>query len=533
MLRIAYRHRGAFPRWNTARSAFRNKSDGSDAQNDSSKELQRKQAENTPVQGGTSKGQTSKAAPAPWTSEASVSHLLRKNTKPYVPKLKHERLAYEYPGLPNQDEYTSKQKEPKTTTRWSRYVPKILGALVLAWGAYTVKVWFYPPDEAGEDAQELLSPTVFHKFIVTHKEQIDDDHYLVEIQPKYNHWQYSYILNYDTKSIWNGDRIWSVEIKHPDISVVRSYTPLPFYFMKSEYTRRGERKPLLRVVHNENVDYDMNGVMTLYVKRYGDGEVSRYITNKNIGDELELRGPYEEFKFPYHPGKKLHQRPIFKDLPSHVESEHLAERQRKLNKIPEYDNIDFYAAGTGIAPILQVLFSRNPYRGFVTVHYSAQKPGELQPFERYLFFLEKLDRAKIVYHYDSAPKSALSERDIHKPGKPHFVTDKQKQEVGKLSESEKLKYRLLLLEDELPKPQTQDLEEHDLQDRGPRFENALQYAQATSKIYKDASSFAIVCGPQGYMEYVCGSKLLNTDEQGPIKGILAKKGWNPTNVFKL
>ncbi|KAG7193484.1 mitochondrial peripheral inner membrane protein [Scheffersomyces spartinae] len=502
----------------------------------SNKHLQpRKQTNNNntpaPASDTSSTSSSSKAAPAPWTSQTSVSHLLKKNTKPYVPKLKHDRLTYEYPGLPNKDEYTTKIKPTKTTTRWSRYLPKMLGVLVLVWGGYTIKVWFYPPDEGGEDARELLSPNKFHKFIITHKEQIDDDHFLIEIQPKYTHWQYSYILNYESKTIWNGDRIWSVEVKHPDISVVRSYTPLPFYFMKSEYTRRGERKPMLRVIHNENVDYDMNGVMTLYVKRYNDGEVSRYITSKNIGEEIELRGPYEEYKFPYHPGKKYHQRPTFKDLPSHIESEHMAERARQLNRVPKYDNITFYGAGTGIAPLLQLVFSRNPYRGFITVHYSAQKPGELKPFERYLFFLEKLDRVKLNYHYDSEPSSKLKQSDIEKPGKPHFITDKQKQEMNKLTETEQLKYRLQLLEQDQGKVQDQDQQSN--LTRGPRYENALQYAQVTSKLLKDASSFAIVCGPQGYMEYVCGSKVLNTGEQGPVEGLLAKKGWNSANVFKL
>ena len=97
--------------------------------------------------------------------------------------------------------------------------------------------------------------------------------------------------------------------------------------------------------------------MCLYIKRYNDGEVSD-ISLIVIGDELELRGPNIEFKFPYHPLHKLHKRPIFKDLPSKVEADNMIETVKRVNNLPDVDNIVFYAAGTGIAPILQVLFSK-------------------------------------------------------------------------------------------------------------------------------------------------------------------------------
>ncbi|ABN66804.2 protein possibly processed from cytochrome c import factor, partial [Scheffersomyces stipitis CBS 6054] len=192
---------------------------------------------------------SSRSAPAPIDAQdTGLDRLVKRNNKPYIPKLKHDRVSFEYPGLPNEDDF-AKAQQPKTTTRWSRYVPKILTALAVVWGAYTVKVWIYAP-ENGADSKELLDPSEFHKFIVTHKEEIDDDHYLIELLPKHSKWQYSYNLNYESKSIWNGDRIWSVDVKQPDIMVVRAYTPLPLYFLKSEYTRSGERKPLLKVINN-------------------------------------------------------------------------------------------------------------------------------------------------------------------------------------------------------------------------------------------------------------------------------------------
>lgn len=468
---------------------------------------------------------TSRAAPAPFDGANPVGHLLNKDKKPYIPKLNHERLTYNYPGLPNQDDFTkyagnASHKATKPVSRWSRYVPKIIAAVVVAWGAYTVKVWVFPSEE-GSDSKELLSPTAFHKFIVTHKEQIDSDHFLIELTPKFNHWQFNYHIDYAEKSIWNGDRIWSVDIKQPEIMVVRSYTPLPLYFMKSEYTRSGEKKPLLKVIDNDTEDYDKLGVMTLYVKRYPDGEVSRYITSRAVGDELELRGPHIEYKFPYHPLKDFFQRPTFKDLPSKIEAESMRDKIVSVKQLPKFDNLTFYSAGTGIAPILQVLFSRNPYRGYTTIHYSAQSPGEIQPMERFLFFLEQIDRVRLVRHYDSE-KRFLSKNDIPKPTEPHYLSP-MRLEQHDFSPDESFRMRKRIDENE-------DLE---LSEPPVRYENAVDQARTTKGTEKEGAALALVCGPNGYVDYVAGAKQMETGNQGDIGGLLGKQGWNNHNVYKL
>ncbi|GEQ68789.1 hypothetical protein JCM33374_g2458 [Metschnikowia sp. JCM 33374] len=489
--------------------------------------------------------QSSASAPAPMDS--GIAKLMKKDVKPYVPKLKHQRLSYEYPGLPNEDDFTKhtdKIKKPKRVGRWTSVMPKLLVFGAVIWGAYVVKVWYYASDDDAESS-ELLDPKTFHKFVVTHKHQIDRDHFLVEVKPKYNNWQYSYYAHYDNKSIWNGDKMWSVEVKQPDIMVVRSYTPLPLYFMKSENTRSGKKEPLLRVIENDCEDHDKGGTMTFYIKKYDDGEVSRYIVNKKVGEELELRGPHVEYKFPHHPLNALHERPIFRDLPSQVEAETLVESVKREHNVPDYDNLDFYGAGTGIAPILQVLFSRNPYRGFVNVHYSAKSDSELDPFKRFLFFLEKLDRIKLINHIDEFPRSMLSAKDMHKPNVRNYISglreetegrdissgidaDAQKEKTG--SEAEKFKLRMSILDAaETPgeKPSNVPIE------RAPWYKNALEQARVTSLRQKPDAALALVCGPDGYVDYVAGGKDLATGEQGPVKGLLGESGWDETNVFKL
>lgn len=474
---------------------------------------------------------TSKSAPAPIGKDLGLEKMMKQDNKPYIPKMLHKRVSYEYPGLPNEDSFSkhsNASREKKTVGRWSRYIPRIITVVVVAWGCYVVKIWYFDEDDAAK-SNDLLDPNEFHKFRITHKEQIDSDHYLIEIKPVNSHWQYSYYTNYDSKSIWNGDRIWSVEVKQPEIMVVRAYTPLPLYFMQSEYTYSGEKKPLLRVINNDLDDYDKGGTFCFYIKKYNDGEVSRFIVNKNVGDELEIRGPHVEFKFPYHPLKQVHQRPIFRDLPSKIESEHLIENIKRANKIPEFDNLDFYAAGTGIAPILQVLLSRNPYRGFVNVHYSAQRPEELKPLERFLFFLEKIDRIKLVNHFDSSLRTVLKKSDIKPPQKSNYLSPQKLEEKShELSAEEALKLRMRILAGEPEeKERTTDLP------RPPRFANAVEQALETSKQKKRDASLAIVCGPDGYVEYVAGKKSLATNEQGPVQGLLGEKEWDNSNVHKL
>lgn len=484
------------------------------------------------------KSTSSLSAPAPISPDSGIENLMKKDNKPYIPKLKHERLSYEYPGLPNEDDYTKHSntaKKPKTVNRWSRHVPKLLTIVVVLWGAYTVKVWYFPL-EKNADSKELLDPNTFHKFVITHKQKIDDDHYLIEVKPKFKNWQYSYYAHYENKSIWNGDRIWSVEIKQPQIMVVRSYTPLPLYFMKSERTRSGEKEPLLRVIDNDAEDYDKGGVMSLYIKRYNDGEVSRYIVDKEVGDEIDMRGPHVEYTFPHHPLKQLHERPMFRDLPSKIEAESLVDTIKADNKIPDFDNLDFYAAGTGIAPALQVLFSRNPYRGYTRLHYSSRTDHELGSLERFLFFLEKLDRLEVIRHTDDQPKSVLNRKAAPKPAPRNYVSPMRqeleseiKSETG-LSDEDALKLRMSIMSDS---NEAKEDAERRAKERAPRYSNALQQASVTSKQKKAPAALSIVCGPDGYVEYVAGKKLLNTNEQGQVEGLLGEKSWDNTNVYKL
>ncbi|KDN51088.1 hypothetical protein RSAG8_00717, partial [Rhizoctonia solani AG-8 WAC10335] len=108
--------------------------------------------------------------------------------------------------------------------------------------------------------------------------------------------------------------IFSIYIKDSDIQVQRPYTPLK--------------------------GIDDNGNMVFWIKRYADGEVSRWLHGKNEGDELEVRGPVRTFDF----------------------------------KDGEYDEIIMISGGTGVTPFVQLLnhifAGRTPNSRPLKTHYT-------------------------------------------------------------------------------------------------------------------------------------------------------------------
>ena len=107
---------------------------------------------------------------------------------------------------------------------------------------------------------------------------------------------------------------------------------------------------------------------------------------------------------------------------------------------------------------------------------------------------------------------------------------KRKEEKShQLSPEEALKLRMQILNGD-DKYQDQIIND-DL--RVHRYKNAIEQAIVTSKELKKPSSLSLVCGPDGYIDYVAGNKHAEVNEQGPIKGLLGEKDWDNSNTYKL
>ncbi|KAK0541852.1 hypothetical protein OC845_006873, partial [Tilletia horrida] len=77
-------------------------------------------------------------------------------------------------------------------------------------------------------------------------------------------------------------RIESVYMKEPALQIERAYTPL---------RRPGNPAPLDPPISLANANTAPGETLELLIKRYPDGEISRYASTLRAGDVVELRGP--------------------------------------------------------------------------------------------------------------------------------------------------------------------------------------------------------------------------------------------------
>ncbi|KAK9381342.1 uncharacterized protein V2V93DRAFT_368968 [Kockiozyma suomiensis] len=455
------------------------------------------------------------------------------------------RISHEPPRLPPLD-----AKGRSKQGRWSFGRPAKAGGIFLAflWTAYFVKAHFFEDETAKIPPADLptapaLDPNAFSTFILTHREQIADDLYVIELSPPYEkvkHLQKTRNKRtpaYDPRDpplandpgligVWDGSRTWSVEVVQPQLQVVRRYTPLPLlYVLGLRPSEAGtERTALLRIL-GPQLDKD-EGKIVLLVRRYADGELSRYLCSIPINSRVALRGPFTELTLPatvnprsitdpkrvYLSAKNTDLNPLLCPM---IDNPSQLPPPFPRSQVPS--NIVFFAAGTGIAPALQLLLSKNPPPGRVILHYSVRRREDIA-FPRFLLFLEKTGRAEIHYHVDEE-KTALRAKDIPKPISP---SDSVSSSIENFYFSST----------------------HD-------FSNAIEWNAALLKQCRGKlparPAYAIVSGPEGFIEYVAGKRAdvttLNSpvgegvnrdaDEQGKIGGLLKSKGWNESNVYKL
>jgi ferredoxin-NADP reductase len=469
---------------------------------------------------------------------SSTAPLVGPDAKGYVPRLSYERVSYEYPPPPKKPKFVPAESKP-----WKRHIPALAAVLGIAWAMYAYKYFLSGEKTSNE---KLLEPDRFTPFKITYKEDITEDLQLIELSPNYE--QFRTMLKSKDNSLWNGKKLWSVEVKQPEIQVVRRYTPLPMYYMQGL-----DGKSLLRLLGGKEED---EGRMVLLVKKYNDGEVSRWLHRMPVGSIVELRGPFVGHRFPYSPiDKAAPMRQTMEDLPSRmsVEPEGLPEA---LN-VPEPENIVFFAGGTGIAPILQSLFSKNPPRGHVDVHYSVANRNEI-PFKRFLLFLEKTGRAKFYYHIDNE-NSFLTAKDIPAPGSMQYLGYRNEKLSKELEKEKKLAQMMEQIRKErsgeAAQSSTTQEAKHEIIDfeatkqaeaaseakisapesattKTPvKYRSVLEQAAAWAKQPQRPASLAIVCGPPGYVDYVSGKRDLSG--RGPVAGLLGQKGWDTTNVHRM
>ncbi|CDH12399.1 related to Cytochrome c mitochondrial import factor CYC2 [Zygosaccharomyces bailii ISA1307] len=299
-----------------------------------------------------------------------------------------------------------------------------------------------------------LSPDHFTPYRISYKKNVDSSHFLMELTP----------LQEQRINMWakmSSDRLWSVEIKQPDVMVVRSYTPLPLQVEK-------ESGHLKLLPDGENA----GGAFLLYLKKYGNGEVARWLNGLPEGHIIEVSGPFVEYELPLYEEEVSRNRDFFFD-----------DKIRPEEKF-KYKPIDIamFTAGTGIASALQMLLTESPLRGKMLLCYSCGTIEELGPLKPFLNQLQK--HARIDLHVFESSKQA----------------DRSK--------------RLKEIWEIMPKPS--------------KYSGLVPFQNSPEGFHPVLS---LVCGPERYISSLAGPKINLV--QGPIDGLLKYKGWSRENVYKL
>ncbi|QNP95906.1 YALIA101S04e06128g1_1 [Yarrowia lipolytica] len=418
----------------------------------------------------------------PENDKEQSNEMVKKDTTfdqlPHIPDPKAEALAKKNGYVPAKEWVRESFEMPKTDVRrphmlkWKAldgHGPKLFALAVILWIIWCA--YMVTGRGGNEGGETTLANNAFVKYKIVKKMKISDDVELIEfkgpersmLQPKYAEY-------------WDGHRMFSVHIRQPDVQVVRSYTPLPVYMMQDV----DGKDPLVKII---SWDTDYNG-FCMIIKKYENGEVAKWIQSLPIDTDVDIRGPFIDAVIPEIPADVKPPRAPMEDMPSRIPADW------KYLDVPKPDNLVFFAGGTGIASVLQALLSTNPPRGCVDIHYSVRTRDEV-PFERLLYFLQKLGRIRLFMYVDKENKF-ISSKDIPQPAPLNI------------------------------KPNTDTTD----------YNNALEQAAAQKKDKnRQGPVYAYVCGPDGYVNYMAGPRTY--DGQGPVKGLLGQKGWTNDNVRKM
>ncbi|KAI4248619.1 MAG: hypothetical protein LQ352_005883 [Teloschistes flavicans] len=280
--------------------------------------------------------------------------------------------------------------------------------------------------------------------------------------------------------------IWSVQIKHPLLTIARLYTPLPP--LLTEPVRPAWIDKSGKVPADPEEDQ-----LRFLVRGNPDGELSKYLSRLQPGAQLELRGPYQEFE-------------VTKDV----------------------RHIVFLAGGTGIAPALQVAQS-------VLERESASRKPKI-----HILWANRLERDCQGATVEPLPPpdsllgrawSSIVGSNVPPSGKLAGGSQNQSpivEELTALKQKHPRRFNVSYFADDRDRfITTQDVRR---QLQSPASSNSQSLAaQAPGK------KLILISGPDGFVEYFAGPKVWKEGQetQGELGGLLKRlipPGWT---VWKL
>ncbi|KAL8946106.1 MAG: hypothetical protein Q9222_007454 [Ikaeria aurantiellina] len=166
-------------------------------------------------------------------------------------------------------------------------------------------------DEAAQNAQA----NSFQDYELLKMQRISSTSYVFKCQPA-TFGARAYKSRLDGNGIIEASKrgIWSVQIKHPLLTIARLYTPIPRFLSDPDGPAFGGPREDF-----DSVDPEDNQLRFM-IRNNPEGELSRFLSRLQPGARLELRGPYQEYELP-----------------------------------DDLKHVVFLAGGTGIAPALQMI----------------------------------------------------------------------------------------------------------------------------------------------------------------------------------
>lgn len=229
-----------------------------------------------------------------------------------------------------------------------------------------------------------LSPDNFTPYRISFKEDIDRSHFLMELTPvikqKANLW-----------AQMGCEKLWSVEIKQPQVMVARNYTPLPLQV--------NQETKMIEILEDGE---PAGGKLVFYIKHYEQGEVARWLHKLPANHIVELRGPFVDYEFPHYESEVRRDRSFLRSNASKD-----AVKAEERFKYEPFD-ISMFTAGTGVVTALQLLMTENPFRGTIDLFYSCGSYDELGPLGPILKTLEKNNRVRL-HVTESCSQSSTTE----------------------------------------------------------------------------------------------------------------------------
>ncbi|KAL8638219.1 MAG: hypothetical protein Q9228_004609 [Teloschistes exilis] len=213
-------------------------------------------------------------------------------------------------GQETSDSIADTTKHPAKVGYYTGTGIGILTALVIVAGVGVLNSGDGPGSVGGSSTAQLYP---FEQYEVVKRKRLSATSTLLTIQPTtFGPRANKSRLNSQRIAELSEKGIWSVQVKHPLLTIARLYTPLPP--LLTEPVRPAWIDKSGKVPADPEEDQ-----LRFLVRGNPDGELSKYLSRLQPGAQLELRGPYQEFEVP-----------------------------------GEVRQIVFLAGGTGIAPALQV-----------------------------------------------------------------------------------------------------------------------------------------------------------------------------------